>query len=103
MKSLILATAGLIVFLGLETLDADAPKLEEGVYIYDGINPLEEGPYSVPAVVDWNNDGRKDLVVGQFEEGHVYLFLNQGTDLFPIFSGGSQITSNGVPITTTFM
>jgi hypothetical protein len=39
-----------------------------------------------PCVVDWNADGKKDLVVG-CGPGNVYVFLNVGTDDKPEFDG----------------
>ena len=44
----------------------------------------------------------KDLVVGQFTYGYIWLYLNQGTNLNPVFNGGSKIESNGSPITTSY-
>ena len=78
------------------------PELEAGVYIYDGDLPLGVDRHSAPAVADWNNDGRKDLLVGQFGRGYIWLYLNQGTDEEPVFNGGSRIESNGSPITTSY-
>lgn len=82
------------------TLYGDAPDLETGVYIDDGGSPLDLSGYSAPTMADWNNDGRKDLLVGHIN-GYIWLFLNQGTKLNPVFNGGIRIESNGVPIKTT--
>lgn len=51
---------------------------------------LQIGLYSTPAIIDWDNDHRKDLLVGD-EDGFVTLFLNSGTDKDPIFSGGFKL------------
>ncbi len=83
-------------------LYGEIPDLEEGVYILDNGLPLEVGSFaSTPDVVDWNNDKRKDLVIGQCMYGNIWLFLNQGTDLNPVFRGGTKIESGGQPIATT--
>lgn len=50
---------------------------------------LDVGSYSSPAIVDWNGDGKKDLVVGN-QSGKVYVFLNIGQDNSPLY------TSNGL-------
>ena len=102
MKTIATAAACALFFLCSGFLLADEPYLEKGVYIYDGSNPLSVDRHSTPTVVDWNNDGRKDLVIGQFTYGYIWLYLNQGTDLNPVFNGGSLIQSNGSPITTTY-
>ncbi|MFH1419279.1 MAG: VCBS repeat-containing protein [Planctomycetota bacterium] len=41
-----------------------------------------------PRVVDWDNDGRKDLLVGQ-ADGSVKLFRNTNSDTAPMFDGGT--------------
>lgn len=90
-----------MLFMG-GALWAEAPDLQKGVYIQNGAVPLEVSYCSVPTAVDWNNDGAKDLVIGQFSYGYIWLYLNQGTDMNPIFNGGSLIQSGGAPITTSY-
>lgn len=46
-----------------------------------------------PRVVDWNADGRKDLLVG-LGDGTVKIFLNTGTDENPTFDSGTNILVN---------
>jgi len=95
-------SAAVLLFLSAGAVRADMPLLEAGVYVYDGSKPLEVDRHSSPCVVDWNNDGRKDLVIGQFGYGYIWLFLNQGTDLNPVFNGGTLIESNGTPIMANY-
>jgi len=45
---------------------------------------IDVGSRATASVVDWNNDGRKDLVLGELM-GKVYVFLNEGTDASPDF------------------
>lgn len=52
--------------------------------------------YTAPSYVDWNNDGKKDLIVGAehteitqngpVESGKVYVYLNEGQDTAPVFN-----------------
>ncbi|MFH2000292.1 MAG: VCBS repeat-containing protein [Planctomycetota bacterium] len=49
---------------------------------------------SSPRVVDWNNDGKKDLIVGE-REGRIYLFINTGTHAAPVFAGSTFIEVGG--------
>ena len=92
----------LLVCLCVADSHAVIPELEAGVYIYDGASPLGVDRHSAPAVADWNNDGKKDLVIGQFGRGYIWLYLNQGTDQEPVFKGGTRIESNGSAITTSY-
>jgi hypothetical protein len=57
--------------------------------------------YAVPTAMDWNGDGKWDLVVGTWENagsGSLRLYLNKGTNAAPnlafdsfVSAGGSQI------------
>ncbi len=97
-----IGAASVLLFLCTGALRADAPELEAGVYLKDGGQTLEVNGTAVPFAVDWNNDGRKDLLVGQFTNGNIWLFLNQGTDINPVFNGKETVKSNGSAITTTY-
>jgi hypothetical protein len=81
---------------------AAIPELEEGVYIQSGNGPLTVNYFTAPSVIDWNNDGKKDLLVGQFTSGYVWLFLNQGTDAQPAFGAGQKVLVGSQPITTSY-
>jgi hypothetical protein len=48
-------------------------------------------------VCDWNNDGRRDLVVAD-GQGTVTLFLNQGGPAKPRLAAGSPVLADGKPI-----
>ena len=92
--------------LALEPLEVrlllSAPSLLAGVQLQaDGQTIAVDGE-SVPYVVDWTNDGKKDLLVGQFTEGNVHLFSNIGTDSSPVLTSSGLIESSGSPITTTY-
>jgi len=58
----------------------------------DGSTLLVPGGEAVPWVVDWDQDHKKDLVLGR-ADGKIMLFLNMGTDSNPVFSSFSLITS----------
>jgi len=81
---------------------ADEPTLFNQGKLLDGATSLMVAKDGNPFVVDWNNDGAKDLLVGQFTNGNIWLYLNLGTDFMPVFNGGAKVESNGTPITTTY-
>jgi hypothetical protein len=47
--------------------------------------------------VDWDNDGKKDLIAGD-TEGNVTLFLNVGTKEKPELAKGKAVEADGKPI-----
>jgi hypothetical protein len=63
----------------------------------DGID-IQTDNNSWPWVCDWNEDGKKDLLVGQEGIGqpcNVYVYLNQGTNAAPVFGDSTPVLFNG--------
>jgi len=52
----------------------------------------------VPCVTDWNGDGNKDLIVGQFDGGRMRLYLNYGTDSDPKFKDFTYLRAGNMEI-----
>jgi len=50
-----------------------------------------------PQVYDLNQDGKKDLIMGE-NNAQVYYYENTGTNAAPVFSGFEALQSNGSPI-----
>jgi hypothetical protein len=65
-----------------------APIFDTGTFLQVGAPgskiDIDVGSRATPVVVDWNQDGRKDLVVGQLG-GKLFVYLNEGTDTEPDF------------------
>ena len=78
------------------------PILKAGAQIRVANKALSIGHTASPEVLDWNNDGKKDLLVGTFEAGMVMLFLNRGTDAAPQLDQGSVLQAGGKPISVGF-
>ncbi len=71
----------------------------KGAKLLAGGQPIDVSiGHLVPCAVDWNNDGRKDLISGD-TRGKVWVFLNKGTDNAPELAEGTQVESAGKPIT----
>lgn len=66
--------------------------------IQAGSTDLDVGTYSVPSLVDWDNDGLDDLLVGQREDGKVRLYLNTGSADVPAYDSFSYIQSGGADL-----
>jgi hypothetical protein len=53
---------------------------------------------SWPWIVDWNRDGRKDLLAGQeglYTTCNVFVYLNEGTDSAPVFGDSTPVLHRG--------
>jgi len=71
------------VFVSINSGDNLHPMFGEAIQLNDG--DLDVGSFSSPAMVDWNGDGKKDLVVGN-KNGKIFIFFNKGEDNAPTFS-----------------
>ena len=101
MKTLLLATAMMLFIAGGGSLWAESPELMNGVLIESGGSPISLSQMSAATSVDWNNDGKKDLILGE-GAGYVYFYANTGTDEDPQFNGGVRLTSSGSPIQANY-
>ena len=66
----------------------------------DGREPINvDIGHAAPAVLDFNGDGKKDLLVGQFGGGKLRIYLNKGTSAEPKFEGFTYLSINGKEVT----
>jgi hypothetical protein len=88
---------GTMMLYGNTNTDAD-PRFAAGTYLQVGAagqkTNIAVGGRATPCVADWNNDGKKDLVVGAMD-GYVRLYLNQGSDAAPDFVAMALAQSTG--------
>jgi hypothetical protein len=73
--------------------DGDArldPELSPPVRIEAAGKPIETGSvgHAAPFVGDFDGDGKPDLLVGQFENGSLTVYRNEGTGREPKLSSG---------------
>lgn len=80
----------LLLYKGLA---GDDWSLAAGVQLLDVTLPVG----AVPFVADWNNDDRKDLLVGA-ADGSVSLALNQGTQASPVFAALVPLQADNAPL-----
>lgn len=84
------------IFLNIGT--DEGPTFDGGTLLQVGqpgskIN-IDVGDRATPSVVDWNNDEKKDLVVGAYNS-KIYIFINEGTDTDPDFLTETFAKENG--------
>jgi hypothetical protein len=79
--------------IGTET----EPVLTNEGHIQANGYDIDVGSLSVPVIDDWDEDGRKDLIVG-CDTGYVYVYLNTGSNTDPVFGSAFKILADGVEI-----
>jgi WD40 repeat protein len=57
---------------------------------------VEDGE-SAPYVIDWNSDGKKDILAGS-APGEVSVFINRGDNLHPIFEKEKKLNDGGLDV-----
>ena len=58
--------------------------------------------HAAPFFADVDGDGRRDLLVGQYSEGKVRLYLNVGRDFDPSFESYHFIQADGTDASVPF-
>ena len=89
-----------LLFLAVAVTFADLPVFSSPFFVQaDGIDLVVSASIPDPCVIDWDGDGLKDLVLGQFSLGKIRFYPNSGTNENPVFTNYSFIQAGGVDIT----
>jgi len=111
MKRAVLAVVGVAFVIGAASGYAPAPIASSAEWnnlaapqrILDGNKPINvDVGHAAPAVFDFNRDGKKDLLVGQFDGGKVRIYLNRGSSAAPKFQGFTYLAINGKPVSVPY-
>lgn len=74
------------VVLSATAFAADPPMFEPPFRISAGDEWIDvDIGHAAPWVIDWDGDGKDDLLVGQFGEGKLRIYRNVGTNAAPKF------------------
>lgn len=73
-------------------LNQGTGEFAPGVMVKAAGKDLDVGGHASPCVVDWNEDGKKDLVMGN-SSGEIFVYINEGSNNQPVF--GKPIKLNG--------
>ena len=88
------------IFLTCFVQGQPAPELDEPFRIMVGDEPISvDRGYAAPCYADFDGDGTRDLLVGQFEDGKLRIYLNSGTDTRPEFSDFFYFQAGGADAT----
>ncbi len=80
-----------VVWLGLNASDRSAPaaELAAPVRLEAAGKPIDtEMGHAAPFVYDFDRDGLQDLLVGQFGNGILRMYRNEGTNARPKLAAG---------------
>jgi len=80
-----------LVLTGLVTMEnvGLSPDLEQPVRLEAAGKPIDTNiGHAAPFVCDFDGDGIKDLLVGQFGEGILWIYRNEGTNSQPKLAAG---------------
>lgn len=70
---------------------ASDSELEEPIRLEANGQPIDTTiGHAAPLVADWDGDGVQDLLVGQFGEGLLWIFRNEGTNAEPLLAEGKK-------------
>lgn len=100
-KDLLVGQADGKVKIFLNTGMDENPTFDAGTFVQVGPSgsktTMDVGDRATPCVVDWNNDARKDLVVGALD-GRIRVFINEGTDAAPDFRSTAFVRVTGAEL-----
>ena len=89
----IICTILIIGFLSI--LPSQTPVFEPGQRVQAGGTDIDVGYYASPFYYDWDGDGVKDLVTGQYSSGYVRFYKNYGTNSNPSYTSFQYLYADG--------
>lgn len=78
---------------------APVPIFEDEEFVTANGSPITLSlGHASPCVVDWDGDGIKDLLVGQYTSGKIRFYKNTGTNSAPVLTNYSFLQADGSDI-----
>jgi hypothetical protein len=83
---------------------AQTPVYDSAVAINANGVPINVGygGNASPFVVDWDGDGRQDLLLGQYDGGRIRFYPNTNTNHDPVFTTFSYLQADGADISVSY-
>ena len=91
-----------VIFLSLSI--AEPPVFEPPIPIQaNGLNiNVGYGGNASPFMIDWDGDGKQDLLLGQFDGGRIRFYQNTGTHYNPTFTTFTYLQADGAVISLSY-
>ena len=88
-----------LVLAGLVPAVCFAAEFTTPVMLEAGGEPIKVEPpgYACPSWADWDGDGKKDLLVGQFAKGKIHFFKNESETGLPKLRKGEMLMTGDKP------
>lgn len=99
-KDLLIGTSDGMVRIYRNVNTDEDPQFDAGTYVQAGLSSpadIDVGSRATPIWVDWNLDGRFDLLCGALD-GRILLFLDTASTGEPVFDTGVAIQRNGADL-----
>jgi hypothetical protein len=93
-----MSTLPILLLLGLAPPAAESParELAPPVRIEAAGKPIDTAVgHAAPFVGDFDGDGVRDLLVGQFGDGLLWVFRNEGANARPKLAAGVKFQAGG--------
>ncbi|MDX1779324.1 MAG: FG-GAP-like repeat-containing protein, partial [Thermodesulfobacteriota bacterium] len=84
-KDLLIGTKEGTVALFINRKSDNKPEFSDYVFLHAEEKTIDVGTHAAPFIIDYNNDGTKDLLVGNGDGALIY-FENTGSNSKPIFA-----------------
>jgi len=104
MNNKLIVIACLLVSISI----AQTPQFGPEIVIQDGNSAMQPIKYPSPTWVDWDEDGKKDMIVGVMDSkvgnlaARVQIYLNKGENNDPKFDGFDWVkTASGAILNAT--
>jgi hypothetical protein len=83
---------------------AVTPVFDPPVAIEANGSPINVGVggNASPFLVDWNGDGKQDLLLGQYDGGKVRYYENIGENFDPVFGDFDYLQADGRDISVSY-
>ncbi|HIA28455.1 MAG TPA: hypothetical protein EYN79_10170 [Planctomycetes bacterium] len=83
-------------FLAADNAQDASNQLEKPILLEASGKPIDTDiGHAAPYLCDWDSDGDRDLLVGQFGDGKLRIYTNVGTDKKPRYEGPTWFEAGG--------
>ena len=98
MARILVCLAALVLTL-VSSAGVGAQELAKPVLLKSGEELIDTDiGHAAPYIYDWNRDGLRDLLVGQFGEGKLRIYLNEGSEKRPRYGAFSWFKAGRVEV-----